>query len=239
MKVLILAGGKGTRLRPYTTTIPKPLMPIGNQAILEIIVKQLKSYGFTDLVMATGYLSELIMAFFGDGNKYGTKIKYSKETKPLGTAGPLALVKEDMTETFLVMNGDVLSTIDYNELVTFHKEKKGILTIALNERQAKIDFGVTEINDDNKIVDYIEKPSLNYLVSMGIYVFEKRIFDYIKPNEYLDFPDLVKKLIIKGENVNGYIFNGYWLDIGRHDDYEKANSDFNDISNKLFGKKVE
>lgn len=237
MKVLILAGGKGTRLKPYTTTIPKPLMPIGNQAILEIILKQLKSYGLIDLILATGYLSELIMAFLGDGSKYDINIKYSKETEPLGTAGPLALVKDDMTDTFLVMNGDVLSTINYNELLNFHKEKNGILTIALNKRQADIDFGVTELDENNKIVDYIEKPSIDYLVSMGIYVFEKRIFDYIKTDEYLDFPDLVKRLIKRGEDVNGYIFDGYWLDIGRHDDYEKANVDFDEIYNKLFGKK--
>ena len=198
MKVLILAGGKGTRLRPYTLTIPKPLMPVGEQAILEIIVEQLKSYGLKDLIMATGYLSELIIEFFDDGSKYGVKI-------------------------------------DYNDLLSFHQENSGILTIALNKREIHIDFGVTKTDSANKIIDYIEKPTIDHLVSMGIYVFDKRIYEYINPGEYLDFPDLVKKLLKNNEEVNGYVFDGYWLDIGRHEDYEKANIDINDIQDKLFG----
>lgn len=233
MKVLILAGGKGRRLRPYTTIIPKPLMPIGEKAILEIIIEQLRSYGLRDLIMATGYLGELIATFFGDGSRFGVKIEYTKEKEPLGTAGPLSLVKKGINDTFLMMNGDILSTIDYQELLKFHKAKKGILTVALNRREVKIDFGITNVSND-KIIEYIEKPVINHLVSMGIYVFEDRIFDYIKPNEYLDFPDLVKNLIKNGETVNGYVFNGYWLDIGRHEDYNKANEDIEDVYNKLF-----
>jgi len=232
MKVLILAGGKGRRLRPYTTIIPKPLMPIGEKAILEIIIEQLKSYGMNDLIMATGYLGELIATFFGDGSRFGVNIEYTKEEKPLGTAGPLSLIKNGVDDTFLMMNGDILSTIDYQELLRFHKAKGGILTVALNRREVKIDFGITNVRND-KIVEYIEKPVLNHLVSMGIYVFEDRIFDYIKPNEYLDFPDLVKKLINNGEDVNGYVFDGYWLDIGRHEDYNKANEDIDGVYNKL------
>lgn len=234
MKVLILAGGEGRRLRPYTLKIPKPLMHIGNHAILEIIVKQLKSHDLKDLIIATGYLSELIMDFFDDGHKYGLNISYTKEKKPLGTSGPLALIKNDINDTFLVMNGDVLSTIDYNDLISFHKENGGILTIALNKREINIDFGVTKLDEENEIIDYIEKPTIDYLVSMGIYVFEDKIFQYINSDEYLDFPDLVKKLINNGEKVVGYLFEGYWLDIGRHDDYEKAKKDFDDISDSFF-----
>lgn len=233
MKVLILAGGKGRRLRPYTTIIPKPLMPIGEKPILEIIIEQLKSYGLKDMVMATGYLGELIATFFGDGSRFGVKIDYTKEKEPLGTAGPLSLVKNSISDTFLMMNGDILSTIDYNELLRFHKSKGGILTVALNRREVKIDFGITNVSND-RIVEYIEKPVINHLVSMGIYVLENRVFDYIKPGEYLDLPDLVKKLIKEGETVNGYVFGGYWLDIGRYEDCNKANEDIEDVYSKLF-----
>lgn len=233
MKVLILAGGKGRRLRPYTTIIPKPLMPIGEKAILEIIIDQLKSYGLKDLIMATGYLGELIATFFGDGGRFGVKIEYTKEKEPLGTAGPLSLVKSGIDDTFLMMNGDILSTIDYNELLKFHKSKGGILTVALNKREVKIDFGITNVNND-RVVEYIEKPVINHLVSMGIYVLENRVFDYIKPGEYMDLPDLVKKLIKEGETVNGYVFDGYWLDIGRYEDCNKANEDIEDVYSKLF-----
>ncbi len=234
MKALILAGGKGRRLMPYTTTIPKPLMPIGNHAILEIVVRQLKMKGFEEIIMATGHLGELIMAFFNEGQKFGVNIKYTKESQPLGTAGPLALIKDDIDDSFLVMNGDILTTIDYSKLMKYHKEKKGIATVALKRREVNIDFGVTEINSDEEIVKYIEKPTNNYLVSMGVYVFEKRIFEYIKPDEYLDFPDLVGKLINNHEKINGYIFDGYWLDIGRHDDYERANKEIGNIYDELF-----
>lgn len=234
MKALILAGGKGTRLMPYTTTIPKPLMPIGNQAILEIVIKQLKTHGFDEIIMATGYLGEIIMAFFNDGEKYGVKIKYTKETKPLGTAGPLSLIKNDIDESFLMMNGDILTTLNYSDLINYHNQKGAIATVALKKRDVNIDFGVTDIDEDNRIVAYHEKPTLNYMVSMGVYVFDKRIFEYIKTDDYLDFPDLVKQLLQNGETVNGYVFDGYWLDIGRHDDYEKANMEIDDIYDELF-----
>lgn len=234
MKALILAGGKGRRLMPYTTTIPKPLMPIGDKAILEIVVKQLKNKGFNEIIMATGYLGELIMSYFNDGQKYGVNIKYTRETEPLGTAGPLALIKDDIKEPFLVMNGDILTTIDYRKLIDYHKEKKGIATLALKNREVNIDFGVTEVNDDHEIVKYTEKPTNEYLVSMGVNVFDQRIFDYIKTGEYLDLPDLIRKLIKNDEKVNGYIYDGYWLDIGRHEDYQRANNEFGEIYPELF-----
>lgn len=234
MKALILAGGKGKRLMPHTATIPKPLMPVGNHTILEIVVKQLKNNGFKEIIMATGHLGELIMAFFEDGHSYGVKIKYTKESKPLGTAGPLAQIKDDIDDSFLMMNGDILTTLDYSALIKYHKEREGIATVALKKREVNIDFGVTEINEHKEIVNYTEKPTHNYLVSMGVYVFDKRIFEYVKPNEYLDFPDLVLDLIKKQEKINGYIFDGYWLDIGRPDDYDKANREIEEIYDKLF-----
>jgi NDP-sugar pyrophosphorylase family protein len=234
MKAVILAGGKGTRLKPYTTVFPKPLMPIGDKPILEIVVKQLKSHGFDEIIMAVGHLAELIMTFFNDGRKYGINIKYTREDKPLGTAGGLGLLKKELNETFLMMNGDVLTTLDFSDLVNYHKKNKAIATIALKKRAVKIDFGVPEVDEGNNIVGYTEKPEMEYLVSMGVYAFDPRILEYIRPNEYLDFPDLIKKLISNGETVKGYVYVGYWLDIGRPDDYERANKEIEEIYPKLF-----
>lgn len=238
MKALILAGGKGKRLRPYTTTFPKPLMPIGDKAILEIVIKQLNNSGFDDIIMSIGHLGGLIMAFFGDGNNHDVNINYTKEEKPLGTAGPLSLVREMIDEPFLMMNGDVLTNLDFADLMDYHKNKGNIATVALNKRVVNIDFGVIETDDDNHVVGYKEKPTIDYLVSMGIYIFDKRILDYIEDDKYFDLPDLINRLIDNGENVNGYIFDGYWLDIGRPDDYEKANKEYESIFENLFGNKV-
>ncbi|MDI6644189.1 MAG: sugar phosphate nucleotidyltransferase [Methanobacteriaceae archaeon] len=233
MKALILAGGKGTRLRPYTTTIPKPLMPIGDKAILEIVVHQLKEAGYDDIIMSIGHLGELIMAFFGDGSKYGVNISYTKEEKPLGTAGPLSLVKNEIDGPFLMMNGDVLTDLNYNELMQHHQEKGAIATVALNKRVVNIDFGVIEINEDHQIVGYKEKPVIDYLVSMGVYIFNPEVLSYVEDDTYFDLPDLINQLISKGETVNGYVFDGYWLDIGRHDDYERANREFEKLFKNL------
>jgi len=234
MKVVILAGGKGTRLKPYTTVFPKPLMPIGDKPILEIIIRQLKLHSFNEIIMAVGHLAELLMTFFNDGSKYGIKIKYTREDQPLGTAGPLALMKDELNETFLMMNGDVLSTINYSELVNYHKRSGAIATLALKKRAVKIDFGVPEVDEANSIVGYTEKPEIDYLVSMGVYAFEPRVLKYIRAKEYLDFPDLIKKLISNGETVKGYVYDGYWLDIGRPDDYVRANREIEEIYPKLF-----
>jgi len=238
MKALILAGGKGKRLRPYTTTFPKPLMPIGDKAILEIVIKQLNNSGFDDIIMSIGHLGGLIMAFFGDGSNHDVNINYTKEEKPLGTAGPLSLVREMIDEPFLMMNGDVLTNLDYANFMEYHKKKGNIATVALNKRVVNIDFGVIETDDENHVVGYKEKPTIDYLVSMGIYIFDKRILDYIEDDKYFDLPDLINRLIDNGEKVNGYIFDGYWLDIGRPDDYEKANQEYEGIFENLFGNKV-
>lgn len=236
MKAVILAGGKGTRLRPYTTVFPKPLVPLGDKPILEIVIRQLKSYGFDEINMAVGHLAELIMAYFNDGNKYGVKINYVRENKPLGTAGPLASMQQELTETFLMMNGDVLTDLDYARLVEHHKESKAIATIALNKRNVRMDFGVLKLDADNTVVEYREKPTIDQLVSMGVYVFEPEVLKYIKPGEYLDFPDLIHILIKNHESVKGFVYDGYWLDIGRPDDYEKANQDIETLYARLIRK---
>ena len=215
MKAVILAGGLGTRLKPYTTVFPKPLMPIGESPILEIIIKQLKAKGFNEITLAVGHLSELIMAFFNNGSKYGLKIEYSKEEKKLGTAGGLGLLKNKLEDDFLVMNGDVLTGLDFSEFLEFHKETGSIATIALNRRHVDIDFGVVELDENRTLIGYIEKPKIDYLVSMGVYAFNESILEYIPSHEYLDIPDLMKRLLSEGEKVNGFIHDGYWLDTGR------------------------
>jgi NDP-mannose synthase len=235
MKALILAGGKGRRLRPYTTIMPKPLMPIGDKAILEIILHQLTSYGFKEIIISIGHLGELIMSYFGDGSKYKVKITYIKEEKPLGTAGPLSLAKDYINGSFLMINGDILTDINFSELMDYHIKRKNIATIALNKRVVNIDFGVTEVNQNNEIVGYKEKPTLDYLVSMGIYLFNERVLDYIEDDKYFDIPELINRLIKNDETIDSYLFDGYWLDIGRPDDYEKANTEFADMYNQLLG----
>lgn len=234
MKAVILAGGKGTRLKPYTTVFPKPLMPIGDKPILEIIIRQLKSFGLEDIIVTVGHLSELVMSFAGDGSKFGVNINYSKEDQPLGTAGGLGLIKEELTETFLMVNGDTLTTLNFSELINYHKKNGAIGTLALKKRGSYIDFGVVELDSTNSIKRYIEKPTIEHLVSMGVYVFEPRVLEYIKTGEWLNFPDLIKTLISKGEVVKGFIFDGYWLDIGRPEDYDKANEEIEELYPKLF-----
>jgi NDP-mannose synthase len=225
MKAIVLAGGKGARLAPYTKILPKPLMPIDDMPILEVLLRQMKASGVQDVVLTVGHLSELLRAFFQDGHQWGVNIAYSYEDEPLGTAGPIALVG-GLDETFLVTNGDVLTTLDLRELVCFHKREKAVATIASHCRQVHIDLGVIRRNGGCEVTGYDEKPTIEYVVSMGIYVFEPRVLEYIPKNEYLDFPDLVLKLIAAGERVLAYPFEGYWKDLGRPDDYEQAAEDF-------------
>lgn len=234
MKVVILAGGEGKRLEPYTTILPKPLMPIGNIPVLEILMRNLKKHGFEEIILAVGYLAELLKAYFNDGSKYGVKIEYSKEDKPLGTAGPLKQIS-NLESTFLVMNGDILTTLDYAKLIAFHKQRKSILTIAMHEREVGIDFGVVELGKEKDIIGYTEKPTLKYSVSMGIYLFEPKVLNYIKNLENIDIPDLIKLLLKNGEKVYGYLSKDYWLDIGRADDYKRAVKDFEEMKEKLLG----
>ena len=225
MKAVVLAGGRGTRLAPYTYVLPKPLMPIGEMPILEVLLRQMKRAGVEDVVLTVGHLAALLRAYFGDGKNLDLCITYSYEDKPLGTAGPIALVP-GLNETFLVTNGDVLTTLDLNELLAFHKRNGGVATIAAHRRQVRIDLGVIQWDGDSRISGYIEKPTYDYTVSMGIYVFEPAVLDFIPRGERLDFPDLILKLIAAGQKVCGYTFDGYWMDLGSPDDYAQANQDF-------------
>ncbi len=224
MRAIILAGGKGTRLAPYTTILPKPLMPIGDMSILEIVIRQLAYHEIRDITLAVGYLAELLMAYCGNGEKFGVKLDYSREEQPLGTAGPISLISK-LNETFLVMNGDLLTTLDYSAMWKFHKERGAIATLASYPREVKIDLGVIE-SEDGWVTNYIEKPSFQYAVSTGIYIFEPAVLQYVERDVRVDLPDLVLRLMQDGKKVNVYNFDGYWLDIGRHDDYDSAIQEF-------------
>jgi NDP-sugar pyrophosphorylase family protein len=200
-------------------------MPIGDMPILEVVLRQLKRGGVSRVTMAVGYLAELLQAFFQDGRRLGLPIDYSMEEKALGTVGPLTLI-EGLNETFLVMNGDTLTTLDYRALVEHHRASGAIATVAAYDRQVKIDFGVIEVDAAGMICKYIEKPTFDFRVSMGIYVFEPEAMNYLIRGEYRDLPDLVRTLIVEGRKVATYPFNGYWLDMGRPDDYARAIEEF-------------
>lgn len=232
MRAIILAGGKGVRLAPLTDVIPKPLVPIGGMPVLEIVIRQLKANGFQHITLAVGYLADLIKAYFQDGHRWGVQIDYSYEAEPLGTAGPLGLIG-GLKETFLVMNADILTDMDYYELVCYHRKHGCVATIGAFERQVRIDLGVIVTDGHRGITDYIEKPTQNYLVSMGIYIFEPKVLEFLPDKGYMDFPDLVKQLLGADLPVGFRPFSGYWLDIGRHEDYSKAAEEFEQLREKL------
>jgi NDP-mannose synthase len=227
MQVLILAGGKGARLRPYTTVLPKPLMPVGDYPILEIIFRQLKHAGVTRIILAVGYMSQLFQAFFQDGSRYGLEISYSFESEPLGTAGPIALALDELDDDFLVMNGDLLTTLNYRNLFEFHKTRQAAATIGLYRREVKVDFGVIECDAGNRLLQYKEKPIFDFSVSMGVNAICKRIVKpYLTSGRYLDIPELMMRLREDGHTVLCYQEPCYWLDMGRIDDYQIATEIF-------------
>jgi NDP-mannose synthase len=235
-RAVILAGGEGTRLRPYTTVLPKPLMPIGDRPVLDIVVRQLKAHGFERITMATGYLAELIEAFFRDGESYGIAIDYFREHEPLGTVGALALIEGLAEDDVLVMNGDVLTDIDYGALLERHRSSDAAATIATKERQIQVSLGVlrfADTDDPTRLTGYDEKPAIDYVASMGVYCFAPRALSLIEPGERLDFPDLVLRLIAAGDVVRSWLSDDYWLDIGRHDDYEQAQEEFESVRERL------
>lgn len=227
MKAVILAGGVGARLRPYTTVLPKPLMPVGNYPIAETLVRQLQHHGVREIIFAVGYLHQLIEAYFGDGTKWGVRIKYLHEDQPLGTAGPLAKIS-DFSEPLLVLNGDILTDLNFAELYQSHLDSNADISIASFDKPVKIDLGVLATDETGSLTDYIEKPEYCFKVSMGIYVFSPSVLSFIPPDERFDFPDLVKKLLNLNRNIQTYPFRGLWLDIGRTEDYFSASEVFED-----------
>jgi NDP-sugar pyrophosphorylase family protein len=237
MRVIILAGGKGVRLAPLTEVIPKPLVPLGGMPIMEVVIRQLAAQGFGRITLAVGYLSELIQAYFQDGSRWGVDIDYSFEKEPLGTAGPLAQIP-DLTDTFLVMNADILTNLNFRDLVNHHQAQGGIATIGAHECQVQVDLGVIIKNGHGRIRDYLEKPTSTHLVSMGVYVFEPEVLRFVHGSQYLDFPDLVKRLLAAGKSISYYLFSGYWLDIGRHEDYYRASQEFDEKKFEFFSIKT-
>jgi len=232
MEAVILAGGKGTRLKPFTADLPKPLVPVGERPIIEILLAQFKKAGVTRVHLAVNHLAHLVMSVLGDGGRYGLEINYSVEDKPLSTVGPLKLIT-DLPEHFLVANGDILSDLDVALLYRHHIESGAALTVAAYERSEKIDFGVLEVSSDRRITGFREKPVYRFSVSMGIYVFARQVLDLVPDKTTFGFDDLMHLLLKRGENVRAYPYDGYWLDIGRPDDYEKAQNDITRINEWL------
>lgn len=227
MQTIILAGGRGSRLDPYTRILPKPLFPIGDKPIAAILVHQLQSAGVDEIIMCLGYLADLIRLYFQDGNQFGVPIRYSVETDPLGTAGPLRLVN-DLEDDFLVVNGDELTTLDFRALYEHHVAMKADMTVAVHKKSVYSSFGVLEIKD-GQVTAYSEKPTLNYWASMGIYVFNKRILSLIPEKERFDMPDLVQRLLSEHAQVVSFESQDLWFDIGTMADLEKAKEEFKQL----------
>lgn len=221
MQAVILAGGKGRRLQPYTAVFPKPLVPLGDRPIMEIVVGQLRDAGITDLTFAVGHLAGLIQAYFGDGSRFGVRIQYSLEEQPLGTAGPLSLMPPP-SDDFLVMNGDLLTDLDYRAFVDAHRKSGAIATLAVFRKAVDITLGVLDVDDSDRVTGYTEKPTLHYSVSSGIYCFRPGVLSFLERDQRCDLPDLVLRLLRQDQPVHAYRFGGYWLDIGRPEDYETA-----------------
>lgn len=226
MHAVILAGGKGVRLRPYTTALPKPLVPIGDQhAILEIVLRQLAACGFTSCTIAIGHLGHIIRAYVGNGSQWGLRVGYSTEDSPLGTMGPLLTMMDRLPDDFLVMNGDILTDLDYGAVVRAHRGSGAPLTVATYARKVAIDFGVLT-TEGGRVVGFAEKPSVDYRVSMGVYGLSRETLTGYTPGLPLGFDELVLDLLAAEKPPHAYEFDGYWLDIGRPDDYDRANAEF-------------
>jgi len=224
-RAIILAGGKGTRLKPYTISLPKPLVPVGEKPILEIVIIQLKKYGFTHITITVNHFADIIKAFFGNGEKWDITITYSLEEMALSTMGPLTLI-EDLPENFLVLNGDVLTDIDFDMVYNTHVSSNNIFTICSHRRVDKLEYGVLSINQNLELIEFKEKPENEYLVSMGIYMVNRKILNFIPKNEFFGFDHLMYFLIKSKMFPKVFEYSGYWLDIGRPLDYEKAIKDY-------------
>lgn len=221
MKAVILSGGLGSRLRPFTEVIPKPLLPIGEKAVLEIQIEHLGRHGFKDIYLATNYKSDYIENFFGDGSKYGVRLIISKEIKPLGTAGPVRLLQDELTEPFLVMNGDILTQLDYSKLISYACQRDSLLTISTKEIVTPFQFG-NIFTEGDYVTGIEEKPNIKTTILAGIYVFKPELLDIIPADTYYGMDSLIKDMLARGMKISHYPISEYWLDIGQIDDYEKA-----------------
>ncbi len=230
-RAVVLAGGKGSRLRPYTVVLPKPLMPIGEYPILEVILRQLASQGFDRVTLAVNYQAEIVRAFCGDGSRWGISIDYSLETVPLSTIAPLCLIS-DLPENFLLMNGDVLTDLSMQKLYEEHVSQKRQFTIAASERTNIVDYGVLHARE-NQLIGFEEKPKFQYLVSMGVYILNRSVLERVPAGQKYGFDDLMLDMLAHKESVHVERHSGYWLDIGRVDDYMRAVDEFDDRRKQL------
>jgi NDP-sugar pyrophosphorylase family protein len=230
-RAVVLAGGKGSRLRPYTVVLPKPLMPIGEYPILEVILRQLASQGFDRVTLAVNYQAEIVRAFCGDGSRWGISVDYSLESVPLSTIAPLCLIR-DLPENFLLMNGDVLTDLSMQKLYQEHVSQKRQFTIAASERTNIVDYGVLHARE-NRLTGFEEKPKFNYLVSMGVYILNRSVLDRVPAGQKYGFDDLMLDMLAHNESVHVEPHSGYWLDIGRVDDYMRAVDEFDDRRKQL------
>ena len=224
-RAVVLAGGRGTRLRPYTLVLPKPLMPVGDGPILEVLIRQLAYHGFERITLAVNHQADIIKAYCGDGGKWGVAVDYSLEDRPLGTVGPLKLIP-DLPEDFLLLNGDILTDLNFAGLFSAHASAERLFTISAAEREHVADYGVLDIGADRRLTGFREKPSMNYLVSMGIYVMNRRLLDLIPEGAKFGFDDLMMYMLGHDMPVHVEPYGGYWLDIGRPDDYVQAIESF-------------
>lgn len=220
-RVVIQAGGEGTRLRPYTTVLPKPLMPVADLPIVEILIRQLVQHGFTRMTISLGHLAGLIMAVVGDGSAWGAEIDYTREERPLGTIGPVAQV-EGLNEPFLVMNGDLLTDFNYQGFMEQHRASGAQLSVGVYEKAVPISLGVFELDGAGRVVEFREKPTLSFPCSMGIYAFDPELLQLIPPGRHFGFDDLMAACLEQDITVRAQVHDGLWLDIGRPEDYEVA-----------------
>jgi NDP-sugar pyrophosphorylase family protein len=226
MKVVLLAGGKGSRLRPYTALIPKPLMPIGDRTVAEILLRQLARAGVTDVLMCVGHQAALIEAVLGPGDRYGLRIAYRREEEPLGTVGPLRAYAADLPERFLVMNGDILCDLDFNALHRAGEASGAPLTVAVCERASRVDLGVLDLGPSGEVTRFREKPTFTFWVSMGVYAMSRDVIRYIPEGRPFGFDELMHALLAARAPIGTFPFRGHWLDIGRSEDFADAQAEF-------------
>ncbi|WP_103583470.1 nucleotidyltransferase family protein [Campylobacter concisus] len=224
-KVILMVGGLGTRLRPLTQDTPKPMLKVGNKPILQTIVEKFAEYGFVNITMCVNFNADIIKDYFGDGKEFGVNIDYILEQKRMGTAGALSLLKERPNEPFFVMNGDLLTNVNFEHIFNYHTLNKATATMCVREYDYEVPYGVVKMND-NKIVEISEKPVQKFFVSAGIYMLSPEILDLIPQNEFYDMPTLFEKAISKGKNVISFPIHEYWIDIGRLEEYQKANEEY-------------
>lgn len=235
MQAVILAGGRGTRLRPYTLVLPKPLVPVGDQPVLGLLLKQLRKYGFREIFITLGYMGSLIRAMCEDQWKGGLNMTYVQEQEPLGTIGPLALIRERLSETFLVTNGDVIADLNLRKLVEFHQRHGGVATVACHRMEIPVKYGVIGCNGGSRIVEYAEKPRHEVLVNMGMYVFSREILDVVPEHGPFGADDLMHALLARGKEVHSFVHQGQWLDIGSARDLEAAQGIFENHRETILG----